>query len=62
MPVIRAKKEEIFYNENASYSVEGDFNGTFQLSTTYCTIVWQKMLYEQRQNESGGKYPWKTKY
>jgi hypothetical protein len=30
VPVISAEKEEISYNESASYSVEGDFNGTFQ--------------------------------
>jgi len=32
MPVISVKKEEISYNERASYSVEGDFNGTFRLA------------------------------
>jgi hypothetical protein len=30
MPVISAEKEKISYNESASYSIGGDFNGTFQ--------------------------------
>ena len=35
MPVISAQNEEISYNESASYSVEGDFNGTTKLTSHY---------------------------
>jgi len=35
IPVISAKKREITYNESASYSIEGDLNGTIKQISTF---------------------------
>jgi stalled ribosome alternative rescue factor ArfA len=35
MPVISAEKGKISYTESASYSIEGDFNGTLQQIITF---------------------------